>query len=171
MGHSPAEGGGFTEWNGLHVAYCCAGCATTFEAEPAKFLKEAKEEGTIIAQSIYDPVSRTAVNRKESEFFADFEGVRYFFLTEENMNQFQEEPKSYAKVPKQEVLYCSVMDHGLASYRKAKAYADYDEVRYYFCCPNCQAAFLEDPEQYAEGVEDKVQKPGVANPENPEEDA
>jgi YHS domain-containing protein len=164
MGHSPAEAGGFSDWNGLHVAYCCAGCESTFESDPFKFMKAAAEDGTVVAAGLYDPVSRTRVKREDNELYSDYKGVRFYFVDEANKATFQEEPKKYGKLPKKEVFYCSVMDHGLESYVKAGAYADYEEVRYYFCCPACQAKFDEDPEQYVEAVENKVEAPGVADP-------
>jgi YHS domain-containing protein len=48
-------------------------------------------------------------------------------------------------------LACPVMGDVIESPGEATSYADYDGVRYYFCCSKCAEKFAENPEAFADG--------------------
>lgn len=167
MGHPAVASGGFSDYAGLRFAYCCSGCKDAFEKAPlATFEKSVKDKKTV-ALSLFDPVSRRRLDEKDAKGgFVDFESVRYFFATPDNKATFEKEPKKYAARPKQEVLYCIVMDHGLGGYAGAGSYVDHADVRYYFCCPNCSAEFEKAPATFVASAKSKVTTPKVANPKS-----
>ena len=48
-------------------------------------------------------------------------------------------------------LACPVMGDVVESPAEATSYADYDGVRYYFCCSSCAEKFAENPAAFADG--------------------
>jgi YHS domain-containing protein len=48
-------------------------------------------------------------------------------------------------------LACPVMGDVVESAAEATSYADYDGVRYYFCCSSCAEKFAENPAAFADG--------------------
>lgn len=154
-----------TDYNGVRIGYCCGGCKETFEKTPKKLFDQTVKAGKTVGVSLFDPVSRTPINFAEHrDFSSTFGGVRFYFASPENKDAFDKAPKAFGALPAKEVLFCPVNKVAIASYAAAGAYADYQKVRYYFCCTNCQAKFNADPAAFAKGVADKVGVPGVANP-------
>lgn len=145
------------DYAGLRFPMCCGGCNGTFAGNPAKFIAKAAEDKKTIGYSLFDPVSGAKIDLKElPSSFADHKGVRYFFQTPEGKAAFEKDAQAFSKLPDKEVMYCSVMGHGIDGYAAAGAYADHADVRYYFCCPDCRKQFVGNPAKFAEASKDKV---------------
>jgi YHS domain-containing protein len=48
-------------------------------------------------------------------------------------------------------LACPVMGDVVESAAESSGYADYEGVRYYFCCSSCAEQFAQNPEAFADG--------------------
>ncbi len=48
-------------------------------------------------------------------------------------------------------LACPVMGDVVASAAESSGYADYNGVRYYFCCSSCAERFAQNPASFADG--------------------
>lgn len=144
---------------GVRYLMCCAGCDATFAKDTAKYTKA--KEGMTIGMSLFDPVNGTRIDMKKAKGPMDYKGTRYYFASDENLAAFKAESAKFAKNPEKEVMYCPVMKHDIENYDTAGSYVDYENVRYYLCCSDCQAQMKKDPAGFAKGVTDKVAKPSV----------
>jgi len=152
----PANAKGL-DYAGTRYLMCCAGCDTTFAKDAGKYSKA--KEGKTIGVFLFDPVSGMRVDSKKGKGPIDYKGVRYYFSNDANLATFKGDSAKFATAPEKEVLYCSVMKHGIENYDTAGAYGDYEGVRYYFCCGDCLAAMKKDAAGVAKGVANKVTKP------------
>lgn len=154
------SGGKLIDYAGIRFAFCCDGCVPAFTKEPDKFVKQAVKDKRTVGASLFDPVSGLRIDAKKAKGgFADSNGIRFFFATEANRAQFEASPLTFSKLPEKEALYCPVMKHGIKAYSAAGAYADYGNVRYYMCCPDCLAAFKADPAKHAKSAEKVIATP------------
>ena len=162
MGGPIAKGQAVTEYNGVRFTYCCAGCDTEFAKDPSGILEKSAKAGKTVGVSLFDPVSMKRVDAEKAKGgFSDYKGVRFYFESADDKAAFDKEPKKYGVMPKKEALFCPVMKNAVASYAKASGYADYDGVRYYFCCAGCDTKFAAEPAKFAEVATEKVQKPAT----------
>lgn len=160
MGGPVAKGQAVTEYNGVRFTYCCAGCDTEFAKDPSAAIEKSAKAGKTVGVSMFDPISMKKIDiDKAKGGFSDYKGIRFYFDNADEKAAFDKEPKKYGMMPKKEALYCPVMNSPVKSYDKASGYADYDGVRYYFCCAGCDTKFAAEPAKFAEGAKDKVQKP------------
>ncbi|SRR5581483_846208 len=158
MGGAANLKGVLTDYKGVRYAYCCGGCDATFSANPEKVLKAVKNK--TVGFSLFDPVSKKRIEMKDAQGgFADFNNTRFYFATAEEKAAFAKDAKTFAAIPDKECLVCPVSHKEIKSYDAAAGYADYNGVRYYFCCPNCPSAFASDPAKYANSVQDRVSAP------------
>ncbi|MCL4284451.1 MAG: hypothetical protein KJZ62_05060 [Fimbriimonadaceae bacterium] len=159
MGSPISADSAATDYNGVRYRYCCPGCKGTFEGDPAKALAKESNKGKVLGVSLFDPVARKPIVEKNSKASMDFGGVRYLFLSGENLTKFKASPKTYATQPKKEVLFCPVQKEVVKDYASAGGYVDFEGVRYYVCCAGCLGPLSADPAKYAAGVKDKIQTP------------
>ncbi|WP_374621189.1 heavy metal translocating P-type ATPase [Devosia sp.] len=68
---------------GREIGFCCAGCRTKFEAEPAKYLFAT------------DPVCGMQIDRTTAKHMLKHEGTRYYFCCEGCQKSFEAEPQKY----------------------------------------------------------------------------
>lgn len=148
------------EHKGVRYRFCCDGCDDQFAADPETARDAASGKGWLIGQSLFNPVSKKRMSFAEAAVLDDHRGVRYPFATEAERELFRNAPALYAYAPEREVLYCPVMKNEVAGYGAASGYADYQGIRYYFCCAGCEEPFLEDPDSYIADVADKVRMVG-----------
>ncbi len=140
------EGAQHFVFNGLMTAICCAGCEGPLKAEPTKLLS--KKGTNLVAYSLFDPVSRARVTEKKSKAFADYNGVRYFFESNENKDAFLKQPSKLAAFTQNEVAgKCAVKGETIAM-EDSVAFRDVNNTRYYFCCLGCVASFDKSPTTY-----------------------
>lgn len=156
LGEPVPTGALSVDYRGLKVSFCCGGCDSKFLKEPEKFLAASAESGDAIAVSLFDPVSQTRLDLEQAKASIDFQGIRYPFQSQENLDEFLALPGSYILAPNRESLTCPVMKKASASHSQAAGYADFKGVRYYFCCAGCEESFDTDPDKYSALVADKV---------------
>jgi YHS domain-containing protein len=151
-----------TEYNGARFGYCCPGCKDGFEKNPKQALSAAAKNGSAVGVFLFDPVSHKRLDAAKAKGgFSDFQGIRYYFESKENKKAFDKSAKEAAATPAKEALFCPVSKETIESYAKASGYADYEGVRYYFCCAGCDAPFLKDPAKLAPNAADKVHVPAA----------
>lgn len=152
MGNPVKESSPAFEFAGMRMAICCGGCDAKLQKDPMKVMAEAAKKGWVVAEFAFDPISGNRIEMKKAEFKRDFNGVRYAFETEENADRFTKEPKTFTKLPKGESLVCPMMNVEIKSPLKASGFADFEGVRYYFCCGGCREAFGKNPKSQSEGI-------------------
>ncbi len=144
-GASP-EMGKAVDYNGVRYTMCCGGCDAPFKKDPAKSLKSEALKGKLVGISLFDPISGARITEKAAKGgFSDFDGVRFYFASTDSKSKFDAAPKTFAKAPEKEALYCVVMGHDLKDYATAGGYVDIETVRYYTCCADCNAALKKNP--------------------------
>lgn len=141
---------------GMRMAICCGGCDVKLAKDPMKALTEAGKKGWVVAEFAFDAVSGAKVDLKEAEFKVDMNGVRYSFQSEENFDLFKKNPKAFTKMPKAELGTCPVSGEPIKSPISSAGFADYEGVRYFFCCPDCSGVFRKNPLDYATKNSEKV---------------
>src|SRR5690606_32956894 len=128
--------------SGASFKMCCAGCDAKFAEKPADYLKTAIKDNKVIGEFLFDPVSHRRIKPEAAKGGSqDYKGMRYYFATEANKKAFAADPAKHAKIPKNEVFYCVVMDAKIKDYSKADSYVDNCNVRYWMCCEGCQTTF------------------------------
>jgi YHS domain-containing protein len=157
------------DYAGVRLVVCCGGCLGPAKKEPAKLLKKAADGGKVVGIGLFDPVEGKKVNAKKAAGTRDFAGVRYYFLTTENMAAFDKEPKKFTVLPAKESLYCAVMEQQIESVDKATGYVDYSGTRYYVCCGGCLGAMKSKPAEYAKAAEKTVQTAKSVDAPKPKE--
>lgn len=151
---------GTYDFAGSRYGFCCPGCPGSFQKDPNAAIAEAIKSGRTIGESLYDPVSGVLFTKTVKKVASvDFKSTRFHFSSEANKAKFEADPMKYGIAPKKEALYCAVMKHAVKSYDVAGAYADFEGVRYYFCCPNCLAQFNANPTEYAKNAAQFVMAP------------
>jgi YHS domain-containing protein len=149
MGSPVSKDSPVVEYAGKSFSFCCGGCDVSFSKDPAGAIKKNEKNTSAYGAFLFDPVSRNRVTAEKSKASVDYMGTRYYFENAENLATFNKDSKKYAMVPKKESLTCAVSGEKVATYSKATSYADYKDVRYYFCCQGCVAPFTKEPDKYA----------------------
>jgi YHS domain-containing protein len=153
------------DYAGVRYPFCCGGCDATFGKEPSKYVLKAAKEGKAIGYFLFEPTTGAKLDSKKlPTLYADHKGVRYFFASADNKKAFDADHARFDKPITKEVMYCSVMDHAIDGVGAAGSYADFEGVRYYFCCMDCNAAFKKEPTKYAESVKGKIQESKATKP-------
>ena len=104
------------------------------------------------------PVTGKEINKK---FFADYEGKRVYFCSENCIAEFNKDAAKYVKkltdegvtlesTPKPQTM-CPVMNEKIDK----KFFADYEGKRIYFCCGMCPGIFKKNPEKYMKILKDQ----------------
>ena len=136
------------DYAGVRYAFCCGGCPEAFAKDPKKGIASERSKGKVIGTSLHDPVARIRVNEKGSAGSAEHNGVRYFFLTKQNLETFKQSPAKFSKVPAKDVLTCPVSGETIDNYARAYAYVDQGDTRYYVCCAHCFPQVDKDPAKF-----------------------
>lgn len=153
------------DYAGVRYPFCCGGCDGTFAKEPGKYVLKAAKEGKTIGFFLFEPTTGAKLDpKKMPALYADYKGTRYFFASEDNKKAFDGDHARFDKPVTKEVMYCSVMGHDIDGVGAAGSYADYEGVRYYFCCMDCRGAFVKDPTKYTDAVKAKVQESKATKP-------
>ncbi|MCO5297180.1 MAG: hypothetical protein M9921_10015 [Fimbriimonadaceae bacterium] len=161
MGGPAAKEGPVVEFAGSKYEFCCAGCDATFQKDPAGALKAEKIQGKTVGVFLFDPVSHHRIEAMKAKGMSEFGGQRYYFETAANKATFDKNMKKYAAVPAKESLVCPVSHETIANYDKAGLYADFNGVRYYICCADCEGSFKGKEAEYAKGVAKSVKTPAA----------
>lgn len=132
-------------YKGIVYATCCPGCNGQFTNNPERFLK--KDSGSIIGWSVFDVVSKRPIDPEKAKAHTEYEGIRYFFASEENRSLFDKNPKQYAKAPDNEYVEVAVLD--TVSWKDLKGYVEHQGARYYVCDDHCFDEFAKNPTEFA----------------------
>lgn len=151
--------GAKVDYSGVRFAFCCGGCDGTFTKEPTKFFTGKDTKGKVFGYSLFDPVSMKPIESKNAKGYSDYLGVRYYFASTDNKATFDQDMKKFGTMPKKECMVCPVSGEKIESYAKAGGYADFEGVRYYFCCPNCSGGFSKDSASFAEKNKSNISAP------------
>lgn len=147
------------DYNGVRYYFCCGGCDYGFTADPVKALKSENSKGKTIGLSLFDPTTGKRVDQKKAKGgFSDYEGVRFFFASEQGKSAFDADPKKYGVMPAKESLVCPVMNKKV-TYTTAESYVDVKGVRYYLCCEGCEGIMKKDPSKFVGAAGKNVSTP------------
>lgn len=153
-GHEADQAGPKYFYKGVVYFICCEGCGPSLVAEPDKFLK-GRQSKDLIGYSIFDVVAMKSVDPKKAPAYSDYNGVRYYFLTEENKQIFDKDPRKAHDAPEYEAAEVCAVRGEPVDLNKPTKYADYNGVRYYFCCAGCASSFAKDAASSAKTVTPK----------------
>jgi len=128
------------DYAGIRFGMCCGGCDTNFQKDPEKFIRDSAKKKLTVGASIFDPVSGKKIVGKQIVATVDYMGVRYPFESEANKEAFAKDAKKLAARPTKEALMCPVTGEAIKNEASAAGYADFEGVRYYFCCGGCVPA-------------------------------
>lgn len=159
--HEAKSTGAMADYAGIRFGFCCASCPPLFEKDPAKYLKAAEKSAKPMGMFLFDPLSGRRIETKNAKAFSTFKGIQYAFENDTEKRMFDKEPEKYTKMPSLEVLVCPVSGEAV-TVDKASGYADYKDMRFYFCCADCMKPWNENAGEYAQKVRDKAAKPKIA---------
>ncbi|MBL8059421.1 MAG: hypothetical protein JNK63_01755 [Chthonomonas sp.] len=145
------------EYAGSKFSFCCAGCDANFTKTPEVFLAKRREAKQTVGTFLFDPVSRQRLNIDKAVATADFDSIRYPFISEANKQAFLASPAKYATVPPKESLYCPIGKEEIPTHSMASDYMDHNGVRWFMCCSNCVGVFERGPkDSLVAGLESHV---------------
>ncbi len=132
------------------VFFCCSSCIKKYQADPAKFANQVKEQRRILASrpkvQLVCPVSGEPVDSKVS---IEYQGNKVFFCCKDCPAKFQKEPAKYQAALANSYTYqtkCPVSGKPIDPKAFTMMKGGY---KVYFCCPNCPEKFTKDPAQYS----------------------
>jgi xanthine dehydrogenase accessory factor len=89
------EGAEFTaEYNGQIYYFCCDGCQTTFEQNPAHYLVKPPPMGQAV-----DPVCGMTVEIATAKYMSEVQGQFYYFCAAGCKTAFDKAPENYVALP------------------------------------------------------------------------
>ena len=104
MSVDPATAKHKASQEGRDYYFCCGGCKTKFEAEPARFLAKgakgvacAGHRSTSSAEAVTDPVCGMTVDPHTAKYRADHNGQPFYFCSAGCKVKFQRDPDRYLK--------------------------------------------------------------------------
>ena len=159
MGGTANAKGPHVEYNGVSYAFCCGGCDARFAKDPATALKNPSLKGKVTGTFLFDPVSGQRINTSEAKLSSVYNGTRFYFSNEADQKAFNADMKKYGTLPAKEVMQCPVSGEKVDNYSGSVGFADYNGVRYYFCCADCIAPFKGSPAKYAAEASKKAAAP------------
>ncbi len=159
MGGPSSMKGATTEFNGAKYGFCCGSCDALFEKNPQKALSSDRNKGKTVGIFLFDPISHKRIESEVSKASSEFGGLRYFFASASEKTTFDANPKLYASIPLKESLTCPVSGEKVDKYSAEAGFADYDGVRYYFCCGGCDQAFKDHSHEKVAKIASSVQSP------------
>lgn len=152
LGGPAALNGPAVDYKGVRYQFCCNTCQGAFDKDPEKAITADRNKGKTIGTALFDPISGSRISKKDSKATEDYNGVRYYFASDDEKTKFDGDPAKFTVLPAKESLYCPVQKDKTPNISEAGAYADYNGVRYYFCCGMCPGEFAKDPGKYAPTV-------------------
>ena len=79
------------DYEGQTYYFCCAGCKTTFAANPTEYVEIEPPVGQVI-----DPICHMTVDIATAKFMSEYMGQFYYFCCESCKMTFEESPEKYA---------------------------------------------------------------------------
>ncbi|MBN2415348.1 hypothetical protein JXO52_05880 [bacterium] len=86
----------YTDYNGMRIYFCCAGCIETFRNDAEPYLTKMKEAGVIPEKA---PVTQkncpVTGNPVDEKVFADYNGTRIYFCCQGCVETYLKDPEIY----------------------------------------------------------------------------
>ena len=147
MGNPIGDNAESVTYKGAKYSFCCPGCHDPFAKSPETYIRKAVSNRKTIGEFLFDPITGKRIQTKSLS--SDLKGLRFYFSSNKNKRTFDLSPAKYATIPSKENLTCAVMGSKIENPSKADSYADYQGVRYYFCCSACPPKFKGNEASYA----------------------
>ncbi|HSR87608.1 MAG TPA: YHS domain-containing protein, partial [Pontiella sp.] len=105
----------FTDYHGMRIYFCCAGCEDAFLKDPEGHLEKMRAEG-VQPEKRPQPQTRCPVmgNPVNKEIYADYEGQRIYFCCAGCDSTFLENPGKYLKQMSDDGIVPEKVEHGHA---------------------------------------------------------
>ena len=92
----------YSDVDGKRYYYCCPGCKSQFEADPASFISKMNLPGNVVkiddqGTHIMCPVTGETALMTEDNGFSDYNGRRYYYCCPGCKEQFDKNPEKYLK--------------------------------------------------------------------------
>jgi Cu+-exporting ATPase len=159
-----SEAKGRTEYNGKTYYFCCENCEKSFLENPEKYVNakpgelHSHEEGEAAcscssedeadSEKVKDPVCGMEIEKSKAAATAEYKGKTYYFCMTGCKDKFLKDPAKYIKDGDEKVT-CPVMNREIARKDAAGPY-EYNGKTFYFCCEDCKAKFIKNPEKYVQ---------------------
>jgi Cu+-exporting ATPase len=92
---NPASAAHFLDHEGTRYYFCCNGCRTKFQADPAKYLAKRAAATHTAAVAMTDPVCGMKVEPGSAAGTHEHNGISYFFCSKHCLAQFKADPEKY----------------------------------------------------------------------------
>lgn len=93
---SPINKDVFTDYNGMRIYFCCAGCDETFTSDPDTYLAKMKKAGVVLEKTPITqkncPVTGEPIDKT---VFTDYKGTRIYFCCQACVDTYLKEPEKY----------------------------------------------------------------------------
>ncbi len=164
----PARATASCEHAGIKYYFCCKGCLTKFQANPAQYLAKVRSAVPAADEKATDPVCGMTVDPRSARASAEHGGITYYFCCPGCRDKFLADPQKYLQ--KLAVAKATAAAHakdpvcGMSvDPQKARASLEHEGVTYYFCCQGCLNKFRANPAQYLQkSVQAPVPAPAAA---------
>ena len=98
------------------------------------------------SEKVKDPVCGMEIEKSKAAATAEYKGKTYYFCMTGCKDKFLKDPAKYIKDGDEKVT-CPVMNREIARKDAAGRY-EYNGKTFYFCCEDCKAKFIKNPEKY-----------------------
>jgi len=140
-----ADGTTFTEWNGLRVEHCCAGCSKRFLKNPESLLDEVSPKWRDAAKAAKEIDLARGDERAKLLAAA---GKRWKVLRKPTSAPVAAVPAASRLLVDLGNTECPVMGGGV----DGSTFTEWNGMRINHCCPGCSKRFLKDPESLLDEV-------------------
>jgi Cu(I)/Ag(I) efflux system membrane fusion protein len=102
----------FTDYNGMRIYFCCAGCDGEFKADPETYLAKMRAEG-VEPEKLPQPQTLCPIMGGEinKDVFTDHNGMRIYFCCGGCDSAFLENPEKYIKQMRAEGIEPEKVEH------------------------------------------------------------
>ena len=107
----------YTDYNGMRIYFCGAGCDGEFNADPEKYIAQMRAQGVEPEQlpqpkpQTLCPVMGGAINK---EIYTDYNGMRIYFCCGGCDGEFKADPEKYLKQMKDDGITIEKVEHSHA---------------------------------------------------------
>ncbi len=132
------------------VFFCCKGCISKYQANPAKYAAKLAAQRKALAGrdkvQVTCPISGKPVDQKVA---VESDGRKVYFCCKDCVGKYRRDPSKYRTALANSYTYqtkCPVMDEEI----DPKAFAtSADGRKIYFCCKGCDKKLFANPAKYA----------------------
>jgi YHS domain-containing protein len=99
-------------------------------------------------EKVKDPVCGMNVDPGTAKYSTTYNGVKYYFCSEDCLNKFKAEPAKYVKGTSEATKVKDPVCGMSIDPSKAKYSTTYNDKKYYFCSEDCLNTFKAEPTKY-----------------------